>query len=251
MEEKIRDILSVFTKIPADQIGPATPIGRQAVKSSILLHRMYARLAEEGFVVENYADINTFSELLARNGGNGNRMMPVMEQMTQQVIVSSPVHLSGGTISGAGIGIDIEEIASLPRTNDFRKETFYKMNFTPSEIAYCVLQPDPYASFAGIFSAKEAMVKADGSIRSKTFNTFDISHNEDGKPVCAGFQLSISHAGPVAVAVALSMDASGWNDQKTGPAGQVIPEKKKGSGGWVSWLALLISLLAIILIFTR
>ena len=108
----------------------------------------------------------------------------------------------------AGIGIDIEEIAALPQTTDFRKEEFYKMNFTPGEMAYCILQPDPYSSFAGLFAAKEAMVKADGANRNKTFNTLEIDHSPEGKPLHPDYSLSISHAGGMALAVAASQPDS-------------------------------------------
>ncbi|HEV3326120.1 MAG TPA: hypothetical protein VG052_10965, partial [Puia sp.] len=68
MEEKIKGIVSVFIKLPAEQIGAGTPIDRSALQSSILLHRMYARLAEEGFRVENYANIKVFGDLLQQRG---------------------------------------------------------------------------------------------------------------------------------------------------------------------------------------
>jgi phosphopantetheine--protein transferase-like protein len=231
MEEKIKEIVSAFTKVPVGDIGPATPVDRQAVKSSILLHRMYARLAEEGIVVENHSAIKTFSDLVGK-GGNIN---------------TSGIETSGTTPAGAGLGIDIEDLSALPRTHDFRKDEFYTMNFTSAEIAYCVLQPDPYASFAGLFCAKEAIVKADGRHRPGLFNTIGITHDPEGRPSYPGFHLSISHAGGVAAAAAIP--------SKTEQV-QVVPVQQPSAGQnkgavWVSWLALLLSILAIILGFIR
>ena len=77
MEEKIKGIISVFIKLPADQIGAGTPIDRSALQSSILLHRMYARLAEEGVRVENYVNIKVFGDLLQQQGNSaGNDPQP-------------------------------------------------------------------------------------------------------------------------------------------------------------------------------
>lgn len=244
MEEKIKEIVSAFTKIPVGDIGPATPVDRQAVKSSILLHRMYARLAEEGLVVENYLAVKTFSDLLSNHGQKAvnTNGFPTTTVQAAAVPASGVFETPSGSI-----GIDIEELSSLPRTNDFRKEEFYTMNFTSSEIAYCVLQPDPYASFAGLFSAKEAIVKADGRQRSRSFHTIEITHGPEGEPLYPGFNLSISHAGGVAVAVAVPVRA------EERPAGlQSLQPVRTGKGAvGISLLALALAILSIILGFIR
>jgi len=237
MEEKIKEIVSAFTKIPVGDIGPATPVDRQTVKSSILLHRMYARLAEEGLVVENYLAVKTFSDLLGQKAINGNGAVAAY-------VPAATITAVAGASSG-NIGIDIEELSSLPRAHDFRKDEFYAMNFTPSEIAYCVLQPDPYASFAGLFSAKEAIIKADGRLRSRSFNSIGITHGSGGEPLYPGFRLSISHAGGVAVAVAIPVRSEQTGLQPLQPVRQ-----SKGAVG-ISLLALAIAILAIILGFIR
>jgi len=238
MEEKIKEIVSAFTKIPVGDIGPATPVDRQTVKSSILLHRMYARLAEEGLVVENYLAVKTFSDLLGQKAVNGNGAAGAN-------VPAATITAVTGASSG-NIGIDIEELSSLPRAHDFRKDEFYTMNFTPSEIAYCVLQPDPYASFAGLFSVKEAIIKADGRHRSRSFNSIEITHGPEGEPLYPGFHLSISHAGGVAVAVAIPV-----RSEQTGSQPLLLPVSQgKGAVG-ISLLALALAILAIILGFIR
>ncbi|HTI91487.1 MAG TPA: 4'-phosphopantetheinyl transferase superfamily protein [Puia sp.] len=241
MEQKLKEIVASFIKIPADQVGSATPIDRSAVQSSILLHRMYARLAEEGLVVENYAAVKVFGDLFRS---------PAAHVYIEAA--SDNGGYSGGT-KAAGIGVDIEEIAALPRATDFRKEEFYKMNFTPGEMAYCILQPDPVASFAGLFAAKEAMIKADGANRSKAFNTLEIDHSPEGKPLHPDYALSISHAGGMALAVAVSAGLS-----MTASMPQTIPslqggpaDKKTSSGAWISWLALFLSAMALLIALFR
>ncbi|KAI9045886.1 3-oxoacyl-synthase [Aspergillus affinis] len=56
----------------------------------------------------------------------------------------------------AGVGVDIESIASIKTENS----TFIERNFTPAERDYCSRAADPQASFAGRWSAKEAVFKS-------------------------------------------------------------------------------------------
>jgi len=237
MEQKIKEIVATFIRVPAEQIGPATPIDRSAVNSSILLHRMYARLAEEGLVVENYAAVRVFGDLSRPADNRGAE------------VSFSAISYTGAT-TPASVGIDIEEIAALPRATDFRKEEFYRMNFTPAEIAYCILQPDPYSSFAGIFAVKEAIVKADESKQSSNFNTLEIQHSPEGKPLFPHYGVSISHAGGMAVAVVARVH--GMPEATASPAVPVLQTgpfvRQKTSSSWIAWLALLISVLALLIV---
>nr|XP_019006796.1 fatty acid synthase subunit alpha [Kwoniella mangroviensis CBS 8507]OCF70257.1 fatty acid synthase subunit alpha [Kwoniella mangroviensis CBS 8507] len=54
-----------------------------------------------------------------------------------------------------GVGVDTELISNVPTS-----ETFRQRNFTDEEIKYCTSAPDPTASFAGRWAAKEAVFKA-------------------------------------------------------------------------------------------
>jgi len=237
-EEKIREIVAPFIKISAAQIDPSTRIDRTAVQSSILLHRMYARLAEEGFTFGNYSAIRVFGDLFQQEGEAG-RPMTVVRPVAEG--------LSGTGVPG--IGIDMEEIAALPRATDFRKESFYTMNFTPAEMSYCILQSDAYASFAGLFAAKEAIIKADNQYRPAAFNTLEIGHSAEGIPLFPDFVLSISHSGGMAVAVAIPGRAS----FPAGTASADIlplasPAGKRGlPASWLSWIALLLAIAALVL----
>ncbi|KAI9637319.1 fatty acid synthase alpha subunit [Dioszegia hungarica] len=55
----------------------------------------------------------------------------------------------------AGVGVDTELITSVPTS-----ETFRSRNFTDAEVQYCNAAPDPVASYAGRWAAKEAVFKA-------------------------------------------------------------------------------------------
>ena len=211
-EEKIKNIVSTYTRVPVDTINAQTLVDRSALASSILLHRMYAAFATEGIVVDNYWDIKTYGALLQR----------LSDRIEQPVSgFSEPVPIYNNDYqhdkSSASAGIDIEEIQSMPQVDDFREDEFYTMNFSSSEIAYCILQPNSLASFAGLFAAKEAIVKADNSYINRPFNTIIINHLPGGKPEHPSFQISISHTSTVAVGIAIKAASfpTGQNVQLT------------------------------------
>ena len=156
METQIKDIISLYIKIPANQINTNTIIDRTAVSNSIMLHRMYAHLAKENFAVADYWDIKDFGGLQKRMVGQRDSTAVHTINKEELATVSSSV-LEDNEPS---IGIDIEQISNMPIVNDYREDEFYTMNFVPAEIAYCILQSNPAASFAGLFAAKEAIVKA-------------------------------------------------------------------------------------------
>lgn len=66
------------------------------------------------------------------------------------------------TISKSGasknVGVDVELISAINISND----TFIERNFTAEEIKYCRTQPSVQSSFAGTWSAKEAVFKSLG-----------------------------------------------------------------------------------------
>jgi len=89
---------------------------------------------------------------------------------------------------GNGIGVDIELVTEIPINN----ENFIERNFTKEEIKYCMSRPDPQSSFAGRWSAKEAVVKAVSSHSSSKVWTkgeaaplidIEILPGESGAPV--------------------------------------------------------------------
>jgi phosphopantetheine--protein transferase-like protein len=244
MENKIKDIVSVFIKVPAEQISHDTIIDRSSVSSSITLHRMYAKLAEEGIVVADYWNIQKFATLLQRVNGNGHTTitMPVAVE-----VQANGQHFNfNSEIAASAIGIDIEEVDAMPRANDFREEAFYQMNFSSTEIAHCILQPNPYASFAGLFAVKEAIVKANNSNRNKPFNSIVINYDQEGKPGYPGFNISVSHTNNVAIAVALQLGVNASVDKTVT---QVVPQQAGLPGGarLMVIISVLISLAALVI----
>lgn len=112
------------------------------------------------------------------------------------------------------IGTDIVKISRIGRA--VQKDAFKTRVFTLSEIAYCDDRPTPNQSYAGLFCAKEAVVKAlkRGFNRGIAPTDVEILHDESGAPyinarrLCAvlgkeiSSDISISHDGDYAIAVA-------------------------------------------------
>lgn len=232
MEEQIREIVGSFLKTAPAAITAETRVDRKALGSSIMLHRMYARLAEKGVTIDNYHTLLTYSELLQRAG------MGKADHTIQAVTNTAPKVVS----NAAQIGIDIEQTTQFNPATDYRSDAFYTMNYTPEEISYAILQPDPIQTFAGLFAAKEAIMKADNRYRSQAFNEIAITYDKEGKPGFQGMAVSITHAGEYAIAVAVVVPES---DLKT-PVPGITPESGKKPSHTLAWLAIVISILSLL-----
>ncbi|KAI1114313.1 fatty acid synthase subunit alpha [Nemania sp. NC0429] len=116
------------------------------------------------------------------------------------------------------VGVDVEDISAINIDND----TFVERNFTEKEIAYCRTTPNPQSSFAGRWSAKEAVFKSLG-VQSKgagaPLKDIEILPNEKGAPIVslhgdaadaakkAGVKeitVSISHSETQSIAIAVA-----------------------------------------------
>lgn len=87
------------------------------------------------------------------------------------------------------IGIDIAEISRIKKAVE--SEAFVKRVFTAAECEYCKGKPRPELSYAGIFCAKEAAVKALGCGFSGGIVPTDIEVEHD---VCGAPRLSVGGA---------------------------------------------------------
>lgn len=100
-----------------------------------------------------------------------------------------------------GIGTDIIEIARVRKA--VSKEHFVNRVFTEKEIEYARSKGDFAQTFAGIFCAKESIIKAWGC--GFPFQEIEILHDENGKPYCKDQKIfiSISHCKEYATAMAV------------------------------------------------
>ncbi|KAL4749847.1 3-oxoacyl-synthase [Aspergillus terricola var. indicus] len=120
--------------------------------------------------------------------------------------------------ASASVGVDVEEIISINVDNPI----FINRNFTPAEREYCLSAPDPRASFAGRWVAKEAAFKSLQTTSAGAGAAMDQIEilNVDGMPKVVlhghahevafaqgitNIQVTISHCNNTAIAVALAL----------------------------------------------
>ncbi len=111
-----------------------------------------------------------------------------------------------------GIGLDLVKIERIRALADRWQERFLARLYTEAERRYCFDRASPYASLAGRFAAKEAVLKAIGTGWSAGISWQDIQVLNDGsgKPVAhvqgrAGALLQ--EAGVTDIHISLSHDA--------------------------------------------
>ena len=144
---------------------------------------------------------------------NGKYISPVADK-TASVLSN----LTKEQIGSKGVGVDVELIAEININN----ETFIERNFTEEEIKYCSGSANPRSSFAGAWSAKEAVFKS-LEVESKgagaSLKDIEIVHAANGAPTVTlhgsalqaankrgvkNVKVSISHDDVQSVAVAIS-----------------------------------------------
>ena len=116
-----------------------------------------------------------------------------------------------------GIGIDMERIERFKGLNRKKDSAFLKKIFTQKELAYCLSRKEPAQHFAVRFSGKEACIKALGSlgIHNVVLRDIEIARHSPGTPSIVfrsnrlkkeklEVSVSLSHAGPMAVATVIA-----------------------------------------------
>jgi phosphopantetheine--protein transferase-like protein len=217
IQEKAADYLSRLNGTPVTR-------DQELVLSSAQLGAFLAWVRREGVEPASLqVDLKRFSIEAFFNGAATNSVLqtPIAKRRP------APLRRTGNSAEGIlGIGIDIEEPNNLPETKDYRAHEFYVENFSPSEIAYCILQPSTHLTFTGLWAAKEAIVKS-GAVSSSTkgLRDVEISHDETGRPSFPGSLLTISHTKQTAVAVAV------WLGGETLPVASQVSASKLGPFG--------------------
>ncbi|KAA8909923.1 hypothetical protein TRICI_004308 [Trichomonascus ciferrii] len=144
---------------------------------------------------------------LADVPGGSNHTADVLAQMAKSTVGDN-----------GNVGVDVESVSAVNIDN----ATFVERNFTQQERDYCFAAPDPQASFAGTWSAKEAVFKSLG-VASKgagaELQSIEIVRNAKGAPEVVlhgdaksaaaskgvkNVKVSISHNDLQAIAVAVS-----------------------------------------------
>ncbi|KAI9683884.1 MAG: 3-oxoacyl-[acyl-carrier-protein] synthase [Trizodia sp. TS-e1964] len=136
-------------------------------------------------------------------------------ESTRQMVES----LSKATAtSNSKIGVDVEDVHAI----NIENETFIERNFTRNEQDYCKKAPSSQTSFAGRWSAKEAVFKSlgvAGKGAGAALKEIEITNNDKGAPIVTlhgdaaaaaktagvkSVEVSISHSDSQVIAVAIS-----------------------------------------------
>ncbi len=103
-----------------------------------------------------------------------------------------------------GVGVDITLISRIER--NIGNGRFMEKLFTKAEISYINSRGNRAQTAAGMFCAKEALLKAMGKgLGQIAFHKMEVLHRESGAPymnceVDGTVHLSISHTGDMAIA---------------------------------------------------
>jgi phosphopantetheine--protein transferase-like protein len=234
--DQVKEIISAFIQKAPHEITESTSIDKTAIKSSILIHRMYAAIAETGLFIEDYANIKTFGDFI---------QVTSMTNEPNQSVKHITIPTAPQKNSPVKIGVDIENINNFSAVKDYREDTFYKQNFSSQEISWCIMRPSPLISFAGKFAAKEAIVKADNQYRQIPFNQLEILNTPEGKPYFGGFEITISHTDNLAVAIAVKIEMQRYD-------GTFLPANNQNRFSLLLWVVAIFSLiLALIALFAK
>lgn len=122
--------------------------------------------------------------------------------------------------SEINIGVDIEEIDRFRILDREKADRLFKKIYTSEELEYCLTRKKPAKHLAVRFAAKEAIIKAFGSIGKKIFfNQIEILHNKNNAPfvntqVHKDYEVKISmaHTKDYAVAYALIYERGSTSD---------------------------------------
>jgi phosphopantetheine--protein transferase-like protein len=202
--EEIRSLIGTMLMVSPGEIGDGTSLA--ALHTSLGSAKVRLGLKRLGFVLPVGAKPATFGGLVAILSGES------------QPVAASPVVTSpAAPTSGSGtlqVGLDVEDIGSLPVAADYWEHEFYRGSFAKSEIAYAVLQAEPRTHFAGFWCAKEALRKCDAAFADVSPALTAVAHDANGRPyltleASGGAErlphvVSISHTTQVATAVVVN-----------------------------------------------
>jgi phosphopantetheine--protein transferase-like protein len=193
-------VIAYVTKLAGRPVEADTPFTLSSARKAQLAS--WLRREDIGF---DYADIDrqslTVSQIL-KNPVRNDAPAPHERKPAAAANAAAPAAPSA-LAAGIGVGIDIESLDNMPEAADVRAEPFYRDNFSPRELAYCLERADLRLSLCGLWAAKEAIVKAGAAAKPKRGGLahIEIQHDPSGAPTFPGCALSIAHEATLAVAV--------------------------------------------------
>jgi fatty acid synthase subunit alpha len=129
-----------------------------------------------------FAFAPNFAEQAAEARTDSSKMAVAQEMAEALMLRSQPQPgADGAATPSTRVGVDVEDISAVPSDN----ATFVERNFTAAEVAYCEAAASPRSSFAGRWSAKEAVFKSLGVASlgaGAPLKDIEIVKNEAGVP---------------------------------------------------------------------
>ena len=240
--DALRSMIATMLMVPEAEVRPETSLA--LLNTSLGSARIRLGLKRLGLNAPA-TPAATFGGLVAAVTGEAG---PAASAKTAEPVRA--VQTPAGGFGALQVGLDVEDIRSLPMANDYWEHEFYGVTFAKSEIAYAVLQAEPRTHLAGFWCAKEALRKCDSSFATVGLNELAVAHDVDGKPyltqaTSVGAErlphaVSISHTAEVATAVVIAqsaptVQASPVSERVVQPAPTIsttapAPEVKKRSG---------------------
>jgi fatty acid synthase subunit alpha len=148
----------------------------------------YADEQQSGVFLNPSARVSVDKKTSALTYAKNFATTPVNKEKTESTKAMVEALAKGAASANTKVGVDVEDIAAVNIDN----ETFLERNFTEAEQSYCRKAASPQASFAGRWSAKEAVFKSLG-VASKgagaPLKEIEITNNEAGAPI-----VTVSHS---------------------------------------------------------
>jgi phosphopantetheinyl transferase (holo-ACP synthase) len=183
-------------------LGRPVTVDDEILLSSAQRVRFHAWLSSNGFSFDEGALARRFClrELLGE----------LHREIEPRAVSEVSARLESTGAEGGYIGVDMQKVAEMfpeELPQDLKSSGELKKIFTLKELSYAATRPAPAATLAGIFAAKEAVLKCmDGELPGLTH--LEILPDSRGRPSSPGFRISISHSGEYAVAVAQQLQVA-------------------------------------------
>ncbi|QCP50851.1 4'-phosphopantetheinyl transferase superfamily protein [Trinickia violacea] len=226
--DEVLSVLSFMSRKKPDTIQQHASLGTLGISSSFGISALRSRLESTGKVsLPILSQQTTVEELITlvakdqpKEGGLAAR--PIQADPIPSIRNQSESLLLRETVPGnMGLGMDMQEIESLPVAGDYRSHDFYASHFLPSEIATAMLRSNARATLCGIFCAKEAAKKSHSDLLNLRMSEIIVEHEPTGRPTmrldesCAfvrhfQFTISITHTSQFAAATCITT----WSDDR-------------------------------------
>jgi len=234
--DQLREMVATMLMLPANQVTPVTSLA--ILDTSLGGARLKLGLKRLGLSLPTTSSPTTFGELEAALFGKDLAQAPAAPSSGE---IDTTKVRAPAALTGVQVGIDVQDVRSLPVANDYWEHEFYVGMFDRSEIAYAVVQSEPRTHLAGYWCAKEALRKCDPTFSKVGFESTVVAHDQDGRPylqwktpsglVRLPHALSLSHTGELATAVVIALPAESIHTRETTAPPAAVPMEPPRSGG--------------------